>query len=263
MNSLYIKPVYSLNSGPPIYYEWKLPASFLEPPHDENKSNGAITIGDNQIPVIPPDSAVDRNSVQIPILEKDLVPPLFDPTTTDTINGVKLPSLSLQPPFFGPLQASNDSIPAASNIAATNHSFPSLASLEVPTTDRNNQIGDNKLQTPRAVTTTGRTTANSLTTKRQSTELNYLDLKKQFLVPEYTFPLENIQRPSYTEDNAVNSFQIKIPDEVVDHRRQDDIGQLNGSTEKLKPWYGENKNCPECHPSFLKPNSCEPCIKFR
>lgn len=257
--------------GPPIYYEWKIPASFLEPPHDENKSNGAITISDSQIPVIPSEisSSTNQQSVSIPFLDKDLVPPLFDASTTQ--NNVKLPSVSLQPPFFGSVHGThNSSVPSSSN-----HSFSSITSpnanaiQQTASTDQNIQIVDNELQTLQS--TTGRDTANSITTNRLNdhqqhttnrNDLNYLDLKKHFLIPEYTFPLENIHRPSYTENNALNSFQIKIPDEVVGQRRQDDNSEFS-STEKLKQWYGENTKCPECHPSFLKLGSCEPCIKFR
>lgn len=81
-------------------------------------------------------------------------------------------------------------------------------------------------------------------------ENNYKDLQKKFLIPEFLFPLESqAQRTGYDHigAGAVNSFQIQIPTRL----------------EKDKPWYGENLSCPECHPSFLKPGTCEPCIKIR
>lgn len=248
--------------GPPIYFEWKLPASGLEPPIDENKSNGAITISD-QVPVIPPEKTTQPS---FPFIEQDLVPPISSNANTltddvtddsDEFKNIALPSLSLRPPLFtysSSTQANND------RIGTTNHSFPSIASLHGSASTQKKVF--DKSQTQRSVTTTTtRSSANSITTKRQSDtsttkDLNYLDLKKQLSIPEFTFPLEEIQRPSYTENNALNSFQIRIPDDIAQNRA--DI-----SGEKNKAWYGENARCPECHPSFLKPDSCEPCIKFR
>lgn len=241
--------------GPPVYHEWKLPASNLEPPFDDNKSSGAITIPSDgsQIPVIPPQTTA-KPSLGASFLDKDLVPPLFE-TSSSNINNIKHPSISLQPPAYSPLPIFNDTVQAASN-----HSFPSLSALHNPNTFTQSI---DKSQTQRSVATTP--TANSISTKRQSEtttrkELNYLELKKQFSIPEYTFPLENVQRPSYTENNAVNSFQIKIPDDVAASR---EVIADGSSNEVQKKWYGENSKCPECHPSFLKPGSCEPCIKFR
>lgn len=243
--------------GPPIYFEWKLPASGLEPPIDENKSNGAITISD-QVPVIPPEKTTQPS---FPFIEKDLVPPISSNANTLTddesteFRNIALPSLSLRPPLFtSPSTQTN-----IDRIESTNHTFPSIASLHGSASTQSKVF--DKSQTQRSVPTTTRRTTNSITTKRQSdtpttNDLNYLDLKKQLSIPQFTFPLEEIQRPSYTENNALNSFQIRIPDDVAQNRA--DI-----SGEKMKAWYGENARCPECHPSFLKPDSCEPCIKFR
>lgn len=237
--------------GPPVYREWKLPADSLEPPIDENKSNGAITISDeNQIPVIPPQTT--QKPFGSGFLDKDLVPPLFESSTLN----FKLPSISLQPPAYSPLPVYNDTV------QTTNHSFPSFNALHNANTFSHSI---DKAQTQRSVSSTP-TAINSLSTKRNSEtttrkDLNYLELKKQYSVPEFTFPLENVQRPSYTENNAVNSFQIKIPDEIV--QSQELVGEGSSIEVQRKPWYGENAKCPECHPSFLKPNSCEPCIKIR
>lgn len=220
--------------APPLFFEWKIPANDLEPPHFDDKNNNALTIDDNQIPVIPPETA--KPFVAIPILEKDLVPPLFD--TNINANHIDVPANTLKPPLFSPLPVANDT-----DVAASNHSFPTLATLNDALQNFSTDLTHvtDKSQTPRSVPTTS--------TKRQSetttNEINYLDLQKQFSIPEYTFPLETVQRPGYQNSNAVNSFLIKIP-------------------EKKKPhWYGENANCPECHPSFLKPGTCEPCIKLR
>lgn len=239
--------------GPPVYHEWKLPSSDLEPPFDEFKSNGVITINsdENQIPVIPPQTT--QPTAGASFLDKDLVPPLFEPSSTN-VDNVQMPSLSLQPPAYSPIPVYNDTVESASN-----HSFPSFSALQ------NTQFtqSTDKSQTQRSVPTTP--TLNAISTKRQSEtttrkDLNYLELKKQFLIPEYTFPLENIERPSYTESNAVNSFQIKIPDDVA--QSQELISEGSSNEVQRRPWYGENAKCPECHPSFLKPGSCEPCIKI-
>lgn len=235
--------------GPPIYREWKLPASDLEPPFDENKSNGAITISsdENQIPVIPPHTTL--SAVGPPFANNDLVPPLFE-----SFNNVKLPSISLQPPAYSPLPVSNDTAPSA-----TNHSFPSFSALNANSFAQSTD----KSQTQRSISTPS-TSANSISTKRNSetSTFNYLELKKKFSVPEFTFPLENVARPSYTEANAVNSFQIKIPDDVSQSQEQL-VSDGSSNEVQRKPWYGENAKCPECHPSFLKPGTCEPCIKIR
>lgn len=245
----YETPIGVPTQGPPVYREWKLPSSELEPPFDENKSNGAITLSsdENQIPVIPPHTT---QSIDPPFLDKDLVPPLFE-----SFNNIKLPSLSLRPPAYSSIPVYNDTAPSA-----TNHSFPSFNALNTPSIKSND-----KLQTQRSVTTMP-TVSNTISAKRNSEtttrkELNYFDLKKQFSIPEFTFPLENIERPSYTENNAVNSFQIKIPDEIS--QSQEVISDGSSNEVQRKPWYGENARCPECHPSFLKPGTCEPCIKIR
>lgn len=240
----------STTQGPPIYYEWKIPASGLEPPHLDDQNRESITMEDNQIPVIPPETI--KPSIPIPILEKELVPPIYE-TSSSLFNQVKVPAIGLQPPNLSP------TLPQLTDtqFLVTNHSFPSIASInaELQKNSKDVLLINDKSQTPRSVAT-GQNQRNLVTstTKRQSEtttkDLNYLDLKKLFLIPEYTFPLETVQRPGYEHDNAVNSFQIKIPDP------QDDEGQT-------KPWYGENAKCPECHPSFLKPGSCEPCIKLR
>lgn len=257
--------------GPRVYHEWKLPASDLEPPIDENKSNGAITIEDedNQIPVLPPQTT--QQSLGSDAL---LVPPLFDASSSNNINtNVKLPSLSLQPPAYSPQFSNQNDTDIQS--AATNHSFPSFSALHNVPNGGFAQSTD-KTQTQRSISpSASNAAANSVSpsasqsTKRQNgaetttrKDINYLDLKKQFLIPEYTFPLENIERPSYTESNAVNSFQIKIPDEVAHSHEIISDGSSKNEVHR-KPWYGENAKCPECHPTFLKPGSCEPCIKIR
>ncbi|XP_067644626.1 uncharacterized protein js [Eurosta solidaginis] len=78
-------------------------------------------------------------------------------------------------------------------------------------------------------------------------------LRKDYSVPEYLFPLEPNGRTGYLSTDTYNSFQLKIPE-------HDDNGE-DEEAEKHKHWFGENPKCPECHPAFVKPGTCEPCIR--
>ncbi|XP_059049909.1 uncharacterized protein LOC131844928, partial [Achroia grisella] len=64
-----------------------------------------------------------------------------------------------------------------------------------------------------------------------------------YFVPDYVFPLDKAH-PGYEEDNAETSFQVKV-------------------SRPGRASFGENPNCPHCHPAYLKPGSCEPCIVKR
>lgn len=86
-----------------------------------------------------------------------------------------------------------------------------------------------------------------------ATDEEFLKLRKDLSVPEFIFPLEISGRTGYEHLNTLNSFQLEIPKKKVD----------KGEIETRKTWFGENPRCPECHPTFLKPGTCEPCIKSR
>lgn len=86
-----------------------------------------------------------------------------------------------------------------------------------------------------------------------ATDEEFLKLRKDLSVPEFIFPLEVSGRTGYEHLNTLNSFQLEIPKEKVE----------KGEVETRKTWFGENPKCPECHPTFLKPGTCEPCIKSR
>ncbi|RVE55102.1 hypothetical protein evm_000469 [Chilo suppressalis] len=64
-----------------------------------------------------------------------------------------------------------------------------------------------------------------------------------YFVPDYVFPLDK-PHPGYEDENAQTSFQVKI-----------------GRTGRAS--FGENPACPQCHPAYLKPGTCEPCIVNR
>jgi len=76
---------------------------------------------------------------------------------------------------------------------------------------------------------------------------NYAALKEKFSIPTFDFPLESeVARTGYEKEEAVNSFQLRIPKDVSNEE-----------------WYGENSACPECHPAFLRSGSCEPCVRIK
>lgn len=85
--------------------------------------------------------------------------------------------------------------------------------------------------------------------------IQYKDLQKQFAIPEVELALESGGREGYNDDEAVNSFQVKIP------YRKDASRASTGSD---RYYYLEHAHCnPECHPYFFKPGRCEPCIKLK
>lgn len=204
----------STTQGPSIYYEWKMPSS----------------AGSELQDLL--DSQSGRRNESVPVPVNFLQPPKF---TNETHRKPSLPVSELQPPFEHAFH--NPSINSTTLITS-----PSIKSHQTL----------NKFPTPRSIDGSESAQRKFLARKKSSKAVdnNYLDLKKLLLIPDYTFPLEvdDGRRPSYQENDAVNSFQIKIP-----------VGQKT----RGKAWYGENADCPECHPSFLKPGSCEPCIKFR
>lgn len=63
-----------------------------------------------------------------------------------------------------------------------------------------------------------------------------------YFVPDYVFPLDK-PHPGYEDENAETSFRVKV-------------GRTGRS-------FGENPQCPQCHPAYLKPGTCEPCIVNR
>ncbi|XP_053671418.1 proteoglycan 4 [Anopheles nili] len=82
---------------------------------------------------------------------------------------------------------------------------------------------------------------------------NYLQLRQQFAIPDFTFPLDGAAKATqYGGADAVDSFQVRIPSDA----------SARGSS-PARTWYGENARCPDCHPGFLRPGSCEPCVKVR
>lgn len=86
-------------------------------------------------------------------------------------------------------------------------------------------------------------------TPDQTTSEGNTDFKvSSYFVPDYVFPLDK-EHPGYEEDDALTSFQVKIP-HTIDNN-------------EAHPYYGENAQCPQCHPSFVVPGTCKPCVMIR
>lgn len=64
-----------------------------------------------------------------------------------------------------------------------------------------------------------------------------------YFVPDYIFPLDKAH-PGYDDENAETSFHVKV-------------------ARPGRASYGENPACPQCHPAYLTPGTCEPCIVKR
>ncbi|XP_055609172.1 location of vulva defective 1 [Uranotaenia lowii] len=198
----------------------------------------------------------------VPTPANDLLPPKKDYVYYDdsTTKGPpiyyqwkwSIPSFGLEPPLDAPPAPEEDKLSSQINPNSFEHSPD--ASREHNQTARSissetGNLGEN-------IPSTASTKTQQHKRKIQLPEHNYLELRQKLSIPDFTFPLESEPntantRGTYEHDGAVNSFQIRIPA----HARSDN----KNST----AWYGENAKCPECHPAFLRNNSCEPCIKIR
>ncbi|XP_059619324.1 uncharacterized protein LOC132263538 [Phlebotomus argentipes] len=101
----------------------------------------------------------------------------------------------------------------------------------------------NRSSTARAFSPPNRASSTEKPKAREPTN-DYNELKKSLLIPDFEFPLEKDVR-GFEQKEAKNSFQLVIP------------------TKSDKPWYGENPKCPDCHPAYVQPGTCEPCIRIR
>lgn len=182
--------------GPPIYYEWKVPANGLEPPK------------------LDPPIGVDGRE--------------YPETTGDYRQDTKLNDISSH--------------------GATSKRLPisrSIKTNELPVA-------------PPAATEKAQRRSDLVTASSTSTSTDITQLRKQLLIPEYAFPLETIGRTGYAPGGDLyNSFQLKIPE-----RRSSTSNSGSSATATAKgKWFGENPKCPECHPSFVLPGTCEPCLR--
>lgn len=84
-----------------------------------------------------------------------------------------------------------------------------------------------------------RPTPQTVKVTQPNTEYN----TSSYFVPDYIFPLDKAH-PGYDNENAHTSFQV-------------------GVARPGRASYGENPACPHCHPAYLNPGTCEPCIVKR
>lgn len=227
----------------------------------------------------------DRGSIKHEQPSKQLLPPLTDFITHDvaTTQGPpiyyewKVPSDGLEPPKLdSPIGVDGREYPetvidynaiSAKNGFATNTQFgidqkkPTTNNTTTTTSSRrsdNKQTIPSRSPTSRSVKETGQpkgvteskspATTRTSSTQQTSNPGDIFQIRKELSVPEYAFPLESAGRTGYLDTDVYNSFQLKIPE-----RRAD--------TDEHIHWYGENPKCPECHPSYVIPGTCEPCIR--
>lgn len=232
---------------------------FTRQPITNEPSAGPITSGidklNNDAPIEVRQDTVPR-PFSIPKPSGELLPPHKDYVYYDdsTTKGPpiyyqwkwSIPSFGLDPPLDAPL-TEEEKLLTQLNPASLDPSSESNREHNQTARSISSETGN-----PGENNATGNTISESNKRMVQIPEHNYLELRKKLAIPNFTFPLESeaSQRGTYEYDGAVNSFQIKIPA----YARSDDVSTA---------WYGENGKCPECHPTFLRPGSCEPCVKIR
>ncbi|XP_011211374.2 mucin-5AC [Bactrocera dorsalis] len=199
--------------GPPIYYEWKMPSNGLEPP----KLDPPIGVDGREYP----EATFDYNAISGANDNTNVV----EPKQITNINGL------------APTKAPGENNPTART----------PISRSIKETGQPNSVHRVNAEKPKAPNTLVVATDRSDTITVPASDIT--QLRKDYSVPEYLFPLEPLGRTGYLSTDAYNSFLLKIPehgdDEPEDHRH----------------WFGENPKCPECHPSFVVPGTCEPCIR--
>lgn len=249
------------------------PAQGFKPPTprppviDSNNNNGTNTYSSSF------NNKQDRGNIKHEVPSKELLPPLSDFVQHDvaTTQGPpiyyewKVPSDGLEPPKLeSPIGVDGREYPetvADYNSISTNNGFTSVSQFGI---DQKQSDNKQTSRTPisRSIKETGQpngvTQKNKLTTTTARPSSNnqpssskpedIFQIRKDLSVPEYAFPLENGGRTGYLDTDVYNSFQLKIPE-----RHTDNVDHLH--------WYGENAKCPECHPSYVRPGTCEPCIR--
>lgn len=168
------------------------------------------------------DIAVDYNSIS--------TTGGFTPSTTFGVNKVKIAETTKNPFSSNPFFVSKSQV-----------------EINAPTTKTPTSRSVKETAQPKGIQKFTRADAILPTASPNSQDLT--QIRKDLSVPEYLFPLEDIGRTGYLASDAYNSFQLKIPD-----------GRNDNEEEHLH-WFGENPKCPECHPSYVNPGTCEPCLR--
>ncbi|XP_035774820.1 mucin-5AC-like [Anopheles albimanus] len=212
--------------GPPIYYQWKwsVPSFGLDPPGLEAPPPPPAAATAREVPgsvLLAPTADVDASAAtSVPIEVK--------PDETERFIEQLNPAT----------QQDHDGESGSPRRGASRDHNQSARSISSET----GNLGENRVVEvePKRVV--------------QLPQHNYLALRQQFAIPDFTFPLDGATKGGqYGHAEAVDSFQVRIPSDAAPR-----------TIEAVKrSWYGENARCPECHPSFLRPGSCEPCVKVR
>ncbi|XP_055546774.1 mucin-2 isoform X2 [Wyeomyia smithii] len=233
---------------------------FTRQPITSDPSGGPINTGIDKLAEQTPIQVRNDNiprPFSIPTPSNEVLPPKIDYVFYDdaTTQGPpiyyqwkwSIPSYGLDPPLDVPL-SEDDKLSSQLNPASPEHSSDSIREHNQTArsiSSETGNFGENQ--------STTNTVVDSPRLRAPAPTHNYLELRKNFAIPDFTFPLESEASSSgaYERDGAVNSFQVRIPS----YTRSDN----NSST----TWYGENVKCPHCHPAFLRPGTCEPCVKIR
>ncbi|GAB0092297.1 uncharacterized protein DMENIID0001_072870 [Sergentomyia squamirostris] len=198
----------------------------------------------------------NRPTPAIPQPARDLLPPRSDVRKHDdaTTEGPPIyyewkwavPAFVLEPP-----KSTNDSVVAASRSSkaaptpAVPREFAHNPFLQRAfSSGKGTASSSERSPTPRAFSSATKQGTTTEKPKERKPTNNYKELQKNLSIPDFEFPLEKDTRPGFDQKEARNSFQLVIP------------------TKSDKPWYGENPKCPECHPAYLQPGTCEPCIRI-
>ncbi|EDW34409.1 GL22245 [Drosophila persimilis] len=256
------------------------------PPRNENRTPAPAQsfrlVTTTSVPNIAPPA---QQKLQLPF--NDLLPPFVDfvPHDIATTQGPpiyyewKVPSNGLEPPKLDPPigvdgreypETTGDYgvVQGRGNADIFNTRLNDIASHQQKPADRvqvqvpvQQSSTSRRLPTSRSIKTTEKYDQAQRRSDVVGSSTDITTLRKQLLIPEYAFPLEAIGRTGYgpgagigassssSTGDVYNSFQLKIPE----HR-----SGLGSSSSK---WFGENPKCPECHPSFVLPGTCEPCLR--
>lgn len=112
--------------------------------------------------------------------------------------------------------------------------------LEPPKFSNETQVNVTKVKHgKRPFSDNTRTTTTEPNLQPSLTEYNV----SSYFIPDFVFPLDR-PHPGYGDESAQTSFQVEV-------------------SRPGRASYGENPACPQCHPAYVKPGTCEPCIVKR
>jgi hypothetical protein len=88
-------------------------------------------------------------------------------------------------------------------------------------------------------------------------QLHLLDPRRMFFIPESNEDITDAGKHDFETGNMTVLF-ISVP--VSSHYHGQSAMHFRHDNEVTK---GQNLNCPRCHPSFLLPGRCQPCVIIR